>query len=97
MSVKIPKISKLKTANDNDFIGFTEKINKNQKKDLIDNNTRRPLIIINPIFENENNQDDIQPNTDNLQADFRNQENFRSFVNKRNNNLSDKLSIGFIV
>ena len=90
-------MSIIKTANNSDFTGFTENLNKNQKKDLLENNSRRPLIIINPIFDSENYPNEVEPNRINAVPNNTNQENFRSFVNRRNNNISDKISIGFIV
>lgn len=88
----------MKTSNNNDFIGFTENINKNQKKDLIENNTRRPLIIINPIFDNDNNSNEINnQNRINPITNIANQDNFRNSVNKKSNNISDKISIGYII
>jgi hypothetical protein len=65
---------------------------------LLENNSRRPLIIINPIFDSEINPHKIeqQNKIDNVPNTI-NQEHTRSFVNRRNNNISDKISIGFIL
>lgn len=100
LSVEIPRLAKLKTANDNDFAGFIEKPNKSQKKDLLENKLRRPLIIINPIFDNEVNQSEIEPNSYNSRSNAinNNNENLNnSSLNRRNVNVSDKLSVGFLV
>ncbi len=107
LTVNIPKFSKIKTANNSDFLGFTENLNKNQKKDLLENNARRPLIIINPIFdlesssslhphEAEQNRNGAVPNSTETNTN-NDSDHFGSFVNRRNNNVSDKMSIGFIV
>ena len=96
--MKIPILSKLKTANDNDFLGFIDKPNKNLKKDLIENKLRRPLIIINPVFDSEVNHIEIEPNSFNSRINaINNNENLSSNLNKKNVNVSDKLAVGFIV
>jgi len=97
--VRIPMLSKLKTANDNDFSGFIEKPNKNQKKDLLENKLRRPLVIINPVFDNEANRSEIEPNSFNsrFNAINNNDNQNSSIINKRNLNVPDILSVGFIV
>lgn len=101
--MKIPRLSKLKTANDNDFSGFIEKPSKSEKKDLLENNLRRPLIIINPVFNNEVNQSEIDPSSYNSRVNAINN-NVNNNENALGNNLitkhinvSDKLSVGFIV
>lgn len=99
LSVKIPRLAKLKTANDNDFSGFIDKPNKNQKKDLLENKLRRPLVIINPIFDSEVYQSEVQPNSYNSRQNaINNNENLNiDNLIRRHVNVSDKLSVGFIV
>jgi len=97
LAVNIPKLSKLKTTNNNDFIGFIDKPNKNQKKDFLENNMRRPLIIINPIFNNEVGLSDMDPSSYNSRQNTINQEYISDGVNRKHVNISDKLSVGFIV
>jgi hypothetical protein len=95
--VSIPKLSKLKTANNNDFVGFIEKPNKNQKKDLLTNKSRMPLIIINPFFDNEVSIPDINPNSYNSRQNAINNDYVNGNVNRKRANISEKLSVGFIV
>ncbi len=95
--MSIPKLSKLKTANNNDFVGFIEKPNKNQKKDLLTNKSRMPLIIINPFFDNEVSIPDINPNSYNSRQNAINNDYVNGNVNRKRANISEKLSVGFIV
>ena len=97
--MNIPKLNKLKTSITNDFNGFIEKPNKNQKKDLLENNLRRPLVIINPIFDSEIQQNyDIDVNSLNTRLNTINQDNVsNSNLIRKHVNISDKISVGFIV
>ena len=99
LAVKIPRLAKLKTLNDNDFAGFLDKPNKNQKKDLLENKLRRPLVIINPVFDSEVIQSDVEPNSYNSRLNaINNNENLNiGNLHKKHVNVSDKLSVGFIV
>lgn len=95
--MNIPGLKKLKKANNNDFDGFIENPNKDIKKDFLENKHRRALIIINPIFDSEVNQNDNEPTSLNSRHITINHDNFNSHDNFRRVNVSDKLSIGFIV
>ena len=96
LSVKIPKVSKFKTRNVSDFSGFIDKPNKNEKKDLLENKLRRPLIVINPIFSRE-----LELNIENPPNSYNSANN--DTINNQLNipiqnpfNISEKFSIGLI-
>ena len=55
IEIKIPKVRKIKAGKNNEFCGFLQKPDKNQKKLMMIDTKRKPLLIINPIFDNEIN------------------------------------------
>ena len=89
-------MSKLKTANSNDFASFIEMPNKSQMLVFVENNLRRPLIILNPIFDKVINQYAIEPESVNSVPNNASPENLISNANKRHAIISEKISVGFI-
>jgi len=88
--VKIPLINKINTTNNSDFNDFIEKPNKSQKKNLMESSNQNPIVIINPIFDAEMNNRKASINSGNINADN------LSNNSRKNVNISDKLSVGFI-
>lgn len=83
-------INKIKLRGNSDFVGFIEKPNNSQKKILMEDNRKKPLLIINPIFDSELGSRKASNNSNNINAD-------NSSNNSRKNvNISDKISVGFI-
>ena len=83
-------INKIKTTNNSDFNDFIEKPNKSQKKNLMESSNQNPIVIINPIFDAEMNNRKASINSGNINADN------LSNNSRKNVNISDKLSVGFI-
>ena len=116
----------IQKMNKNDFncIGFLEEPSNKVKKKVFDNKENYPILIINPIFSNNNNnliiKEDLESNNNNIifPKSVNSQENdfikigktslnassdSINFISDNNNssenfqnNLSEKLCLGFI-
>lgn len=95
--MKIPKVRKIKAGKVNEFCGFVNKPDKNQKNFMMTDTKRKPLLVINPIFDKE-----INSNDNNKRESVQNKSNQgenSNLINQGNQgkfNISEKVSVGFI-